>query len=275
MGFKYQTTIDAVKAGDLEELKKMYNQRYTCSRDTVNYATAYGHLECLHYLVENGCDWDHTTINNAIAHGRKECLEYLHKKGFQWNDDIAMYAARFGQLDCLRYIFENGYKWDEKITSIAALYGNLNCLKYAIENGCKWSKETVKYSGIINAEYWGLAKKTDTKEAKFECFKYLFELMYKTNDNVLYSLTTPFDIIINDSCKYSECPLIKEFISFIDLDDQVWRRLFTIDLSKYPELEDKVNTKRKEIEELKHVTKDVLESILPSDIITYCIYPLF
>jgi len=44
---------------------------------------------------------------------------------------------------------------------------------------------------------------------------------------------------------------------------------------KYSELENKVNNKRKEIEELKHVTKDVLESILPSDIITYCIYPLF
>ena len=274
MDFKYQTTVDAVKAGDLEELKKMYVDGYTCSIETVNYATAYGHLECLRYLVENGCEWDNTTINNAVVYGQKECLEYLHKKGFQWNDTIATYAARFGQLECLRYIFENGYKWDEKITSKAALYGNLNCLQYAIENGCKWSTETVKYSGIINTEYWTFAKKTDTKESKFECFKYLFELMYKINDNVLYSLTTPFDII-NDSCKYSECPLIKEFISFIDLDDLVWRRLFTIDLSKYPELEDKVNTKRKEIEELKHVTKDVLESILPSDIITYCIYPLF
>lgn len=193
MDLKYQTTVDAVKAGDLEELKKMYVDGYTCSIETVNYATAYGHLECLHYLVENGC---------------------------------------------------------------------------------KWSTETVKYSGIINTEYWTFAKKTDTKEAKFECFKYLFELMYKTNDNILYSLTTPFDII-NDSCKYSECPLIKEFIYFIDLDDQLWRRLFTIDLSKYPELQDKVNSKRKEIEELKHVTKDVLENILPSDIIIYCIYPLF
>jgi hypothetical protein len=52
----------------------------------------------------------------------------------------------------------------------------------------------------------------------------------------------------------------------------VWRRLFNLDLSKYPELESKVEDKKKEIEEMKEASKGVLKNILPMDVIKYCIH---
>eukprot|EP01112_Ceratiomyxa_fruticulosa_P020712 TRINITY_DN7139_c0_g2_i2.p1 TRINITY_DN7139_c0_g2~~TRINITY_DN7139_c0_g2_i2.p1 ORF type:complete len:229 (+),score=43.94 TRINITY_DN7139_c0_g2_i2:249-935(+) len=35
-----------------------------------------GHLSCLKYAHENGCDWDEATCSGAIRNGQKECLKY-------------------------------------------------------------------------------------------------------------------------------------------------------------------------------------------------------
>jgi imidazoleglycerol phosphate dehydratase HisB len=61
----------------------------------------------------------------------------------------------------------------------------------------------------------------------------------------------------------------------IDIDDPVWRRLFTIDLSKHPELKVKVENKKKEIEDMKQVSKASLENKLPLDIIKFILQPYF
>jgi hypothetical protein len=53
------------------------------------------------------------------------------------------------------------------------------------------------------------------------------------------------------------------------------RKLFNIDLRVNHDLKTKVEKKIKEIEEMKKVSKKVLENILPLDIIEYCIYPFF
>jgi hypothetical protein len=110
------------------------------------------------------------------------------------------------------------------------------------ESGCEWNDVTPK-----NA----------SKNGHLECFKYSFE---RWNDhqefwNIEYNLT--------------------KIIDEINLDDPVWRRLFTIDLSKHPNLQEKVESKKKEIEKLKEASKEVLESILPMDVIKYCIHTYF
>jgi len=68
---------------------------------------------------------------------------------------------------------------------------------------------------------------------------------------------------------------LSKIIDKIDLDDPVWRRLFNLDLNKYPELECKVEDKKQEIEKMKEASKKVLQNILPVDIIKYCIHPFF
>ena len=76
-----------------------------------------------------------------------------------------------------------------------------------------------------------------------------------------------------DFWKY-EYDLVK-IIDKINLDYPVWRRLFSIDLSKNPQLKRKVESKKKEIEDMKQVSKEALQNKLALDIIKYCIQPYY
>ena len=43
----------------------------------VNDAASNGHLDCLQYAHENGCDWDEWTCARAAASGSLDCLHYV------------------------------------------------------------------------------------------------------------------------------------------------------------------------------------------------------
>jgi len=88
-----------------------------------------------------------------------------------------------------------------------------------------------------------------------ECFKYCFEKWDDPQDfwNITFNLT--------------------KIIDKIDFDDPVWRKLFSLDLSKNPTIQEKVENKKKEIEKIQEEIKNVLKDILPNDIIQYCIHP--
>ena len=151
-------------------------------------------------------------------------------------------VARIGDLVSLKRMHEEGYEWDRYTPAYAALNGHLECLKYAHENGCEWDGYTTMFAATYG---------------QLDCFKYCFQ---KWNDpqefwNIDFNLT--------------------KIIDKIDLDDRVWRRLFDLDLNKYPELQVKVNEKKKEIEEMKEESKKILETRLPLDIIKYCMQIYF
>ena len=189
MSFKYESCAGAAHAGDLEELKRMYQAGYRWSLMTPGYAAAKNHLDC---------------------------LKYAHSQRCPWNEWTPLYAGSRGNLDCLRY---------------------------AIENGCSWNEETPR-SVVENGH--------------FECFRYCFE---KWSDPQTF-----WNIDFESG--------LTKIIDQIDLDDLVWRKLFDLDLKKYPDLQSKVEAKKKEIEEMTLQSKEVLENILAMDVIQYCIHPL-
>jgi hypothetical protein len=88
---------------------------------------------------------------------------------------------------------------------------------------------------------------------------------------IIYFSFIWFIFIIYYSTKYN----LTKIIDQIDLDDPEWRRLFSFDLSKNPDLEIKVEQKKQEIERMKIDSKEILQNILSLDIIKYCIYPFF
>ena len=178
----------------------------------------------------------------AAYNGDLEELKKMHKAGYKWSIMTPAYAAATGHLDCLRYAHTNGCPWDEWTPEYAGVRGQLDCLRYAIENDCPFDKKTP-----INAE----------EKGELECFKYCFE---KWSDPQAF-----WNIDFNYG--------LTKIIDQIDLDDLVWRKLFDLDLKKYPELQSKVEIKKKEIETLKCGTKEVLENSLAMDVIQYCIYP--
>jgi predicted secreted acid phosphatase len=71
-------------------------------------------------------------------YGHLSCLQFVHEHGCEWNEDACVYAATNGHLECLKYVHENGGDWDEDTCTSAAASGSLDCLQYAHENGCNW-----------------------------------------------------------------------------------------------------------------------------------------
>jgi hypothetical protein len=277
MIFKYENCHQAAAAGDLETLKKMYEDGFPLEINneegyfiyfTTTVAAENGHLDCLQFAFENGCDWDEYTSSNAAANGHLDCLRYIYQNECPWDEDTTAKAAKNGHLDCLKYAFKNGCEWDSDTTTNAAWNGHLDCLKYAHENYCPWDEDTpyraamgghldcLQYVYENGCEWDILTPKVAAENGNIECFKYCFERWdenYQTFWNIRYDLD--------------------KIIDKIDLDDQVWKKLFNIDLRMNYDLQTKVEKKIKEIEEMKKVSKEVLEDILPLDIIEYCIYP--
>ena len=75
--------------------------------------------------------------------GHLDCLKYAHENGCQQNEETCAYAALYGYLDCLKYLHENGCRWNDWTCEFAARNGHLDCLKYAYENGCLCDKTII------------------------------------------------------------------------------------------------------------------------------------
>jgi hypothetical protein len=151
--FKYNHCYQAAAAGDLIQLQKMHQHGLPLFSEGTDWegdpetkyctieAAENGHLDCLRYAHENGCEW-RCTASTAAKNGHLDCLRYAHENGCEWDESTTKYAAQNGHLDCLRYAHENGCAWHEETTSEAAYYGHLDCLRYAHENGCAWHEKT-------------------------------------------------------------------------------------------------------------------------------------
>jgi hypothetical protein len=127
----------AAKKGHLECLKYLHENGCECDSDTSKMAAFNGHLECLKYAHKNGCKWFSLTCQYAAYNGHLECLKYAHKNGCKWYSNTCRNAAENGHFECLKYAHENGCKWNSNTCAFAAKNGHLKCLKYAHKNGCK------------------------------------------------------------------------------------------------------------------------------------------
>jgi hypothetical protein len=157
------------KKGHLECLKYAHENGCEWNSDTCANAALNGQIECLKYAHENGCEWDDNTCTNAAENGQIECLKYAHENGCKWNDDNYTWklngnacanAAQNGQIECLKYAHENGCGLYYDTCANAAQNGQIECLKYAHENGCRWYYDT-----CLNA----------AKNGHLECLKYAHE----------------------------------------------------------------------------------------------------
>ena len=50
----------------------------------------------------------------AAENGHLDCLKYAHENGCEWNVWTTLKAAYNGHLDCLRYAIENGCPYDSE-----------------------------------------------------------------------------------------------------------------------------------------------------------------
>jgi hypothetical protein len=150
-----------------------------------------------------------------------------------------------GHLDCLRYARENGCDWNDYTAITAAINGHLECLRYVHEHGCELNIDFIK-------------NRLRGHLRQVECFKYCFEVC----DNPQKFWDT-------------EILAIDQMTEQIDLDDQVWRRLFEVDLKLYTSLQTKVHEKRTQISEMKLAALGVLGELVELDVVKYCICEYF
>lgn len=73
----------AAKHGMLQSLKVLH--KYKCPWDAITtYEAAYGgHLACLQYAVENGCECTQEAMDIAIAFNRSDCVTYMETLGLR------------------------------------------------------------------------------------------------------------------------------------------------------------------------------------------------
>lgn len=101
-----KSPFQAAKAGHLECLK--LHPEWNLTRFVCTNAAEYGHLDCLIYLHQNGCNWDEWTCSAAAWGGHLECLIYIHENKCAWNADTCKFAAVNEHLECLKYAYSHG-----------------------------------------------------------------------------------------------------------------------------------------------------------------------
>ena len=159
--FKYQHIYEAAAAGDLEELKTMYQAGLPVNVYeqgdwylSISNAAFGGHLHCLEFLHKNGCalvdeNWSSLLPTSLAAkNGHLDCLKYAHENGCDWGSATS-YATINGHLDCLKYAHENGCHVEKLTTYYAAVKGNVDCLRYLVENDCPYDIEDEKVISAI------------------------------------------------------------------------------------------------------------------------------
>ncbi|WBR14601.1 Ankyrin repeat protein [Pandoravirus kuranda] len=137
--------FEAVAAGHAECLGALLGRGYACCDDATVRAGADGRLDLLHLICElddNTREWSPDALRWAARNGHVDCVLYLRETGCDWDARTCAAAAEAPAVDCLRFLRESGCPWDASTLADAARYGSLDCLRYAHENGCPWDSKT-------------------------------------------------------------------------------------------------------------------------------------
>ena len=99
-----------------------------------NIAGQGGHLACLQFLHENGCELPPNLCSVATAAGSLECLRYVPP-----SLPLSLFLPLFFHSQKLRYAHEKGCRVDASTLDVAAERGSLECMKYLRDKQCRWT----------------------------------------------------------------------------------------------------------------------------------------
>lgn len=139
-------------------LKQLHSSGYPLNHNGTSLYSAClrGHLDCLKYLRENGCEWSSNDCSVTVSGGHLRCLQYFHDCGFPLdNPDYCTAAAQQGHFDCLKFLHEVDCPWDSHQIPVDAAFASngFDCTKYAIENGCELHENLTKAQNIDVLKY--------------------------------------------------------------------------------------------------------------------------
>jgi hypothetical protein len=154
----------------LDDGLDIFNDRNNTHQTAMENMAYRGHLECMKYALENGCNQRELSYTPSI-----ECLDFAIENGFYWQGgqgslaffqsgdlklskrNICEEAARLGDLTMLKYAHQKGALLNDS-AQLASDGGHLRCLIYMIESDTK----TPLLSPTFSA-------------GTLDCFKYLLQ----------------------------------------------------------------------------------------------------
>ena len=147
----YGKLIAAVEAGDLSIFQMVHTvcageERSCLHPDMCETAADRGHLDCLAYLIENGCEVTRRAGYGAAKNGHVECLRLSLENGCRIDRNTSLFAAKGGHLHCLELLLSHNCPLSEKSASAAARGGFLDCLKRIRKAGCRLLPEVCEIS---------------------------------------------------------------------------------------------------------------------------------
>ena len=195
----------AAENGWLHCLEYLHSKNLFWGSATTSKAAEHGHLECLRYCIENGCEFDLTNcIGYAARNNHNHIFLYIqpyasivqHMSMFQ-HDNVeklkelygnfaanggnmvylfAQTAAERGYLKCLQFCVETGYKFFSSIDRCscraAAKNGKIDCLFYLMETYKTIDKESLAYLNKYLEQ-----NKADLDVDKYPIFRKLFKVL--------------------------------------------------------------------------------------------------
>lgn len=136
--------IKSAELGRIDFLTTLLALESDCKEFTelTEAAIKHGQLDCLKYLIEQGCVWPPNACEIAARFGHLEVLRFARESQQHCCCNTTCAAAsEMGHLACLQYAAENPQNCQCDIRRSvdacekAAKYGHLECLKYAYEKG--------------------------------------------------------------------------------------------------------------------------------------------
>lgn len=148
----YDVTIDDIFEGVMvtEDLRLVIDTKRMRFRpwtdETAHRAALQGKLDCLKFLMSQGCEVDNFTVCMAAHYGQLECVVFMVEQGYGSAADTIEYATERGNLEIAKYLFENGFSWPRWATEKAARGGYFEILEYVVANGCPWSHRVTEHA---------------------------------------------------------------------------------------------------------------------------------
>ena len=159
------------QAGSLDGLKFIFERGLPWGADSCEAAVENDHVDCLVFLVQNGCPGNYDQICVSAA-ANLSCLTYAHQQGGKLSTEAAVKAAQAGALDSLQYLHAQGCVFTVEVAN-AYVQHNLptTCLQFLLDVGCPVNEETCKLAAT-RFPFGSLAGSSDEKLA---CLKLLHE----------------------------------------------------------------------------------------------------
>lgn len=135
----------AAGAGQIEMLGFLRELNIPWTIFTMIEAVKKNRIECIEYLIDNGCPIGDHTVDWAIMNDSLESIRLLVEKGGKSvNYPVLLnYAAERGNFEMMVYLHEKGAPYGDWTAYIAKMSGNDACFSFAISIGAPYIGEII------------------------------------------------------------------------------------------------------------------------------------